>query len=563
MLLPSLALFASLIAGQEAMKPGAAGPDLLCGAYCLQVALSAIDLAPGDFKALEKRLGPPGHAGYSLLQLGGLARDLGAQTIAVETTLDNLKSRTEPFACIVLTKEGHFELLFEIGEEKVSIVDPPRAYTLPIQTFSQLWSRKALLIGRQPFASEESLHPRNSGLRLAFGGTVFLLSTTGILCWLAMALVRRHRERKSGATAALLCVVLSLWGFGSGCGPRNEAGARAKGFPSIRINPEIHRLGDVPRRAVDSTIDVETTIRNEGSRDLVLSSIGTSCACTEVILERDRLAPGDATILTAKLKLGDSSEVREAQLTVDSNDPSHPHAMIGFQWKAVNPLRVVPEAPVYYKLGPGQRASFPVDLLAGDLSLCKKCRVLCTPDTPLLSIKSVPTNGRVALAGHQGGNGASETNIGSFQGELTGSLDPEDYRQSVLFRVVCGGEERARLLWPVSWSVRPIIALAPERLWLGLRRGGEPTAARFHVSSADGVPFRIVGLRIGESGSLVKSEYDRTLSPRHLVQVTLRPTGSSGPWRDVLRVDTDCERARTLELPTSAVLLGNRGGGDR
>ncbi len=561
MMIPSLALIAAVVVSQSAPNVKAPGPDPLCGAYCLHVALAAMDLAPGDFNALEKRLGPPRPSGYSLVQLSELARELGAQTTAVQTTLDNLRLRKEAFACIILMKGGHFALLFDVNDEKVSIVDPPRAYTLPIQTVSELWSGTALLIGRERFAPEESLRPGRTGIRMALGWAASFLLIAGILCWSGHRLLRSGKARKIATSETLACLLAACVGCDSGCGSwpsRSSAGANP--FASIQLTPEFHRLGDLPRKEIDATLDVKTTITNQGSRDLILSSVGASCSCTKIFLERDRLRPGESTILTANLKLGDSSELREAHLTVDSNDPSRPHAIIQYQWRAVNSLRVEPQTAIHYHLNPGQRISFQAELLATGLSLCRKCRVVGTSDSPHVLVETLSDKGAELLDRHERLERTVERRVGTFRAELRGSLDPQDYRQTILFQVICGDEERARMLWPIAWSVTPVIEFVPGRLWLGIHKAGETIEGKFHLRSTDGVPFRIIGLRSTEKGCLVSTRFDKAASVRHLVEITARTATSSGPWRAILNVETDHEGARVLELPASAVLLANEKG---
>ncbi len=128
------------------------------GGYCLYVALLASGFEPGTFEDFTRTLGEPGPEGYSMADLDRRARDAGAETIAIQSTLENLQARQEPFACIALLDSAHFVLLNQIEENHVSIVDPPRSYTLPIDTFRQTWSGNCLLIGPTPFASEESIN---------------------------------------------------------------------------------------------------------------------------------------------------------------------------------------------------------------------------------------------------------------------------------------------------------------------------------------------------------------------------------------------------------------------
>jgi ABC-type bacteriocin/lantibiotic exporter with double-glycine peptidase domain len=134
--------------------------NLRCGSYALYVCLTGLGLTQDTFADLERKLGPPGAAGYSILQLEEVAKDYGANTLIVETSIDNLKSRREPFGCIVLLKRSHFVALYDIDGDRAYIIDPPREYSVPLDTFRALWEGKALLIAKGPLALHASRFPR-------------------------------------------------------------------------------------------------------------------------------------------------------------------------------------------------------------------------------------------------------------------------------------------------------------------------------------------------------------------------------------------------------------------
>jgi len=163
--------------------------DLRCGGYCLYVALKGLDLPAGSFEELEKLLGQPSSEGYSLGQLQEAAQRMGAQTLAVSTSLENLARRGGRFACIVPIAGSHFVLLADAAEDDVLVLDPPKpsANRIPRDTFESRWNHMALLISADPLVREEDL-PRvwnwRAGLAWGLGGAaVVLLTLAGWRRW--------------------------------------------------------------------------------------------------------------------------------------------------------------------------------------------------------------------------------------------------------------------------------------------------------------------------------------------------------------------------------------------
>ncbi len=167
--------------------------DLRCGSYCLYVALKALDVEIGSHEELEQRLGQPSGAGYSLGQLKEAAESYGAQTLGVQTSIENLRRRPGRFACIAHVRGNHFLTITDIHGREARIIDPPREYSLPADTLRSQWDGTALLISNVPLIHEEDL-PRQSGFWTWAGVVVSLLAVLGV----GMLIARRRREPIGG-----------------------------------------------------------------------------------------------------------------------------------------------------------------------------------------------------------------------------------------------------------------------------------------------------------------------------------------------------------------------------
>lgn len=167
------------IAGSDgsAPDPKRVSTNLRCGSHCLYVSLSGLGLWSASFLELENRLGQPSLAGYSLGQLQEFTERNGAHTLAVESDLRRLQRRSRPFTCIALLKENHFVNVYDIDEQYVYVIDPPKDYTLPHDTFRLSWTGKALLISPSPLSANEGW------------GVAFWASLTAALATVLMTVV--------------------------------------------------------------------------------------------------------------------------------------------------------------------------------------------------------------------------------------------------------------------------------------------------------------------------------------------------------------------------------------
>jgi len=115
--------------------------------------------------------------------------------------------------------------------------------------------------------------------------------------------------------AALLAVLLAGLGVYS---------LVLKGSPRIKVTPAFMDLGDVTKEGFNYTF----TVRNTGSRELVIERVSTSCGCTSASIDKERLEPGEETGLhvTFNPKLMDE-EIRgkvSRIIFIRSNDPENP-----------------------------------------------------------------------------------------------------------------------------------------------------------------------------------------------------------------------------------------------
>lgn len=110
-----------------------------CGAACLRMVAKHY----GRYYSMERLRGLTylGREGVSLLGISDAAEDIGLQTLAVQTTFDQLRS-VIPLPCIAhWNNEEHFVVIYKVNKNYVWIADPQEGkFKLPKAEFMQHWA---------------------------------------------------------------------------------------------------------------------------------------------------------------------------------------------------------------------------------------------------------------------------------------------------------------------------------------------------------------------------------------------------------------------------------------
>jgi hypothetical protein len=99
-------------------------------------------------------------------------------------------------------------------------------------------------------------------------------------------------------------------------------------------------LGSVYRGAM---AERHITLRNVGTDTLIISRVDVSCGCTGTMISHDRIAPGDTGSLLITFNSKNFRGAVHKTVTVNSNDPSQPQAVIQFEGTVVEDVVTTPE----------------------------------------------------------------------------------------------------------------------------------------------------------------------------------------------------------------------------
>ena len=85
------------------------------------------------------------------------------------------------------------------------------------------------------------------------------------------------------------------------------------------------------------------TLKNRGTETLLISRVDVSCGCTGTMVSNDHIAPGDTGSLLITFNSKNFRGKVHKTLTVNSNDPAQPQALIQFEGIVVEEVVVTPE----------------------------------------------------------------------------------------------------------------------------------------------------------------------------------------------------------------------------
>ena len=527
--------------------------DVRCGSKCLYVALKALGHSPESLALLEQSMGGPGANGYSLRDLETEARKRGVKTLAVETTLENLGSRREHFACITLIRDNHFVLLYDVDPKVVHLLDPPNRVALPRETFNLVWTPKALLLGEEEFAMEEAVgRSRDRARAVRWLAYVALVAGILVLGWWGLA----RRRRKS---ATMLCVTL-LTSIASGC-------AESKSKPSppvnlyespnylggaIRLEKNRYALGKVVTYGTSEYREIDLPIFNDAPSHLVLKNILLGCGCTTAQARNDVLPPHGRSSLKIRLKIGSLPVPRTSTVRIQSSDPLRPITDVALEWTAVPPIRTEPAQVDFGRVNPGESPATVVKLVICGPGVCKACRieVLSTAQDATSEVHLSPAFSDFHKP--QRKPPAVEGPAGTVKISVNPSFDVRAVRTSVVIRQICKGVELGRCDVPLNWTVSAPLDVTPNRLSLGRLQARESVASHLLISSPQGRPFKIISVSCEDGNSLVQVNHRATASTIQKVDLRFRVRSGPGAWTSRVRIETDLPDYKSFEIPVSA-----------
>ena len=540
-------LLAISFTGQEPPAQSAGIGDQKCGAFCLFVALKALGVNVGSLEDLEQSMGSPSSSGYTLEQVQASAQKYGLHAVAVETTVRNLSLRKRGFCCITLLSPSHYVLLYDVDETRAFIVDPPRETRIPINGFLAIWSKKCLILSKEPLESEESI-----GRTPAY--VFWLAGASGLLVFLSLVMIAKSKGYiKFGSRSAVggVLALASLLGA-AGCG-RNTDSHRASSSPGLSAAPRNIDLGKIYLGEGSSRTPVAFLLTNTSEAPIRIISMSGSCSCTKAGVGKTYLEPGEKTRLDASIQPGDLPEDRRALIYVESDDPMMRVMEVPVTWTVENPLKSKPER-VEAVTKPGELKSLGIILRTSGMALCPSCSIEGFCDNPLVNAEFRPLGIRDAKLSrsHEGAVGTAV--VASAFIRLLPSLEESTLYATLRVRLSCNGKIRASLSVPIVCHKLLDLEASPRAFSLGAMKSGEQRTLVVKLKADGDRPFRVTGVSCSDPQLLKGSIFASAESSLHSVEFKIEAPNAPGPRRGVLSINIDPIRSPLLEVPFSGIV---------
>lgn len=554
-------LFALALVSQPGGTRNEPGPDVRCGGFCLFVALGAFDKAPAGYKQLETILGTPTVQGYSLRRLETAAAQLGANTIAVETSIENLRHRrrSEKFSCLTILGEGHF-VLIDVGDPfRVKVIDPPRSYQMATDVFRSAWRGKSLLISDQSLRSEESV----KWSRLAWDARYFLGAAVVVPIALAVArlvVVRSRRSPRStieaGRRIALLLCVLPIPSVIAGCGssPRGEP-ARSDPGRWLWISEERKDLGTLFQSGGAREVDFSVGLENRGPEAIKILGVETSCACTRATLTSSTIEPRGRILLEASVRIGDTAESNSAKIFLRCDDALEPRREIQVTWVVKTLLGTSLTSLQFPQTAPGASSEQTIPLDLEGMRLCRDCEIRCRPTSQAMQCSANLDGSLVRVGNHSPADGTvGRSEIGRLKITQSAQSAEQHYSGAAEVFITCHDRNLTSFKLPVSWTVSHPLQVSPDRFYVGDIRPGARVGRTMVVQSRDGIPFKILDVKADGfeiRGAGLPSDAADIL---HQFPIEFDAPKQAGPWRAVVRLETDHPDKASREVAVSGIV---------
>jgi hypothetical protein len=246
----------------------------------------------------------------------------------------------------------------------------------------------------------------------------------------------------------------------------------AEAAPKLVCEEETFNFGE---REDTEVVKHAFVLRNGGDEDLVIESVRVSCGCTVADVSSRTLPPGGESALDASVKLQGRRGPQSMRISVGSNDPERPLAVLTMRGTVIVDVGLEPVYLNFGQLGTDSKQSHEVKLLSRD---------------PTVRIVSVTGD-------HPSFQAVVSTNASGFARSLHVTAQPPFERGFLRaeFTVTTTHPTRPTLRLPVSALLPELLHVIPKEIVLkGQHPAGLTRSLLVRPGLADSVTIRGVAV---------------------------------------------------------------------
>jgi hypothetical protein len=293
---------------------------------------------------------------------------------------------------------------------------------------------------------------------------------------------------------------------------------------------------DLGRISPDRKASVRFKVSNTGNAPLQITAVNPSCGCTSTVIGNWYLKPGESSDIEAVLDPhGMKGHIRKS-LTVVSDDPKNPGALLTFEAEVVQEVMTSVDA-VFFTMA--TRTGTQTNKVKVSSGVGEELKVLeaKAPGAPFLRF-AIRQEGKDAVV----------------EVMLDGPKIPTSLRfgsEQITLRT--SSAKMPTLTLPVNWSLRPAFQLDPVRVSWDTAKAGTELTKTVTLKQMEGKPFRILGAK--PSRDLLKvTGLSATAAPQQSFTVTLSKDAKAGRYSEQILLQTDDPEEKEVAVRVIAVL---------
>lgn len=348
------------------------------------------------------------------------------------------------------------------------------------------------------------------------------------------------KSRLSHATVSWLIASLAV--AGSACSTRSTPSAARTDIEPVSILDRLHPVFSDETQIVQH----DFLVANAHERAVHFSRVSASCACTDAKLVKDRLQPGEKTVLRIEANLRGRSGTQTYSCTLEPDGNAQP-----WIFRASVPIyRHVSFSQQNFHLGnvaPNERVEADVGLELTSVVSDKSVRIASVQSpSKCLAVSGFTTN-ESAVADDWGVlHRSAKVHVTLLPQSVPGAGEPDLLAKYDFHGMP--GEAMTRLRWFVTSSY----VVSPPRVFFGdIKSTASPVRKTVCIRRADGKPVVVRGLEIKQPGLTCTVTDDSSNNGRRFT-FNLDPSAVHGvAWSEIL-VRTSDRYETLIRIPFSA-----------